>query len=470
LLRKIIEKNKAFGWKDATGANGDVMWSGLDIPWEDTYLAKEIRLNRIPGMKMLAHKKMTGYYLNKFREFYPDEFDFYPKTFLLPEELDQFKEFKSKHPDRLFIAKPTSGSQGDGIILVKKLSDLSLYSNEMVVQEYVDKPLLLEDKKFDLRLYILISNVKPVIAFLNEEGLARFCTEPYQPPTQENLKNVYMHLTNYSLNKLSPNYKYTEECIEINDGSKRSLTSLWKSVEKAGYSKEEILTNITSVVQKLVFALEPVIQFNYNVAFEGKDDGKCFHVLGVDILIDQDLKPWLLEINANPSFDIGHEDLTDPKAKEIISPVDQFVKEKVVEDSILVSRKSIAKQLQTESYRTFTQVYNGQDHDFHDMNLFKDILFIFEKLSGVRFKTHLTSSKFVKLATVRGMTNEHIIKANYDIIYQKAVKLSDDNQMNFPSFIKAIEDITILLNKGRFTFENKKEFIENTIQIIKSGL
>jgi len=395
---------------------------------------------------------------------------FTQKTFLLPEEYDQFKEFKSKHPNRLFIAKPTSGSQGDGIILVKKLSDLSLYSNEMIVQEYVDKPLLLEDKKFDLRLYILVSNVKPVIAFLNEEGLARFCTESYQPPTQENLKNAYMHLTNYSLNKLSPHYKYTEECIEINDGSKRTLTSLWKSLEKAGYSKEEVLTNITSVVQKLVFALEPVIQFNYNVAFEGKDDGKCFHVLGVDILIDQDLKPWLLEINANPSFNIGHEDSNDPKAKEIISPVDQFVKEKVVEDSILVSRKSVAKQLQTESYRTFTQVYNSQDNEFDDMNLFKDILFIFEKLSGVRFKTHLTSSKFVKLAAVRGMTNEHIIKANYDIIYQKAVKLSDDNQMNFPSFIKAIEDITILLNKSRFTFENKKEFIENTIQIIKSGL
>jgi len=476
LLERIIEKNKAFGWKKAIGSNGggDVMWSGLDIPWEDTYLAKEIRLNRIPGMKMLAHKKMTGFYLNKFREFYPEEFDFYPKTFLLPEEYDQFKEYKSKHPDRLFIAKPTSGSQGDGIILVRKASDLapsSTITNEMVVQEYIDKPLLLDDKKFDLRLYVLISNVKPVIAFLNEEGLARFCTEAYQAPTQENLKNAYMHLTNYSLNKLSQNYKYTEECVEINDGSKRTFTSFWKSIEKAGYSKDEILTNIKSLVQKLVFALEPVIQFNYNVAFEGKDDGMCFHVLGVDVLIDQDLKPWLLEINANPSLNIGHEDSMDPKAKEIISPVDQFVKEKVIEDSILITRKSVAKQLNTESYRTFTKVYDTQTVDeFDEMNLFKDILYIFEKLSGVRFKTHLTSSKFVKLAAIRGMTNEHVVKANYDIIYQKAIKLSDDNQMNFPSFIKAIEDITILLNKGTYTFENKKELIENTIQLIRAGL
>ena len=29
-----------------------------------------------------------------------------------------------------------------------------------------------------------------------------------------------MHLTNYSVNKLSPDYNYTEECEEINEGSK----------------------------------------------------------------------------------------------------------------------------------------------------------------------------------------------------------------------------------------------------------
>ena len=37
--------------------------------------------------------------------------------------------------------------------------------------------------------------------------MARFCTQDYKKPTKDNLKNLYMHLTNYSLNKNSDGYK-----------------------------------------------------------------------------------------------------------------------------------------------------------------------------------------------------------------------------------------------------------------------
>jgi hypothetical protein len=40
-----------------------------------------------------------------------------------------------------------------------------------------------------------------MVAFIADEGLARFCTEPYAEPTVHNIHNAFMHLTNYSLNK-----------------------------------------------------------------------------------------------------------------------------------------------------------------------------------------------------------------------------------------------------------------------------
>ena len=82
-------------------------------------------------------------------------------------------------------------------------------------------------------------------AFVADEGLARFCTEKYKTPTKDNLKNDFMHLTNYSINKTSPNYKWEpEDVLAINDGSKRTLTALYKQLDEAGIDTEKVRESI----------------------------------------------------------------------------------------------------------------------------------------------------------------------------------------------------------------------------------
>ena len=81
-------------------------------------------------------------------------------------------------PNQTFICKPSRGRGGEGISLVKKFHDLPRNSNthEYLIQRYVDNPILVQNKKFDIRLYILIKGVDPIEAYLFEDGLARFCT------------------------------------------------------------------------------------------------------------------------------------------------------------------------------------------------------------------------------------------------------------------------------------------------------
>ena len=101
-----------------------------------------------------------------------------PDSFLLPDEIKDLEQHMRHFPNQTFICKPSRGRGGEGISLIKKYHDLPRNAThcEYLVQRYVENPLLVHNKKFDIRLYIVIKGVDPIEAYLFEEGLARFCT------------------------------------------------------------------------------------------------------------------------------------------------------------------------------------------------------------------------------------------------------------------------------------------------------
>ena len=101
---------------------------------------------------------------------------------------------------KIFILKPESESQGKGIFLTKTWEDIDP-GHHLVAQRYIDPPYLIDDLKFDLRIYVLLYGINPMRIYQYEEGLGRFATQPYRPPKKNNMKDVYMHLTNYAINK-----------------------------------------------------------------------------------------------------------------------------------------------------------------------------------------------------------------------------------------------------------------------------
>ena len=102
----------------------------------------------------------------------------------------KFEAYAASHKNATFIAKPQTGSQGDSISLCKELRDLpyDVTNKEVTVQLYLDKPLLLEGTKFDLRVYVVVTSIDPLQAYVCDEGLARFCTAKYEAPTKSNFK------------------------------------------------------------------------------------------------------------------------------------------------------------------------------------------------------------------------------------------------------------------------------------------
>jgi len=68
------------------------------------------------------------------------------------------------------------------------------------------KPFLIDKLKFDLRIYVMLCGVDPLRVYFYNEGLCRLATCEYKSPQQNNLDCLYMHLTNYAINKTSPEF------------------------------------------------------------------------------------------------------------------------------------------------------------------------------------------------------------------------------------------------------------------------
>ncbi|XP_066124901.1 tubulin polyglutamylase TTLL7 isoform X1 [Saccopteryx bilineata] len=263
------------------------------------------RINHFPGMGEICRKDFLARNMTKMIKSRPLDYTFVPRTWIFPAEYTQFrnymKELKKKKKQKTFIVKPANGAMGHGISLIRN-GDKLPSQDHLIVQEYIDKPFLMEGYKFDLRIYILVTSCDPLKIFLYHDGLVRMGTEKYIPPNESNLTQLYMHLTNYSVNKHNEHFERDET---ENKGSKRSIKWFTEFLQANQHDVAKFWSDISELVVKTLIVAEPHVLHAYRMCRPGQPPGSesvCFEVLGFDILLDRKLKPWLLEINRAPSF------------------------------------------------------------------------------------------------------------------------------------------------------------------------
>ncbi|XP_073662637.1 tubulin polyglutamylase TTLL11 isoform X4 [Tursiops truncatus] len=318
----------------------DIYWHGVSFHDSDIFSGL---VNKFPGMTEMVRKITLSRAVRIMQNLFPEEYNFYPRSWILPDEFQLFvaqvRMVKDGDPSwkPTFIVKPDSGCQGDGIYLIKDPSDIrlagTLQSRPAVVQEYVCKPLLIDKLKFDIRLYVLLKSLEPLEIYIAKDGLSRFCTEPYQEPHPRNLHHIFMHLTNYSLNIHSGNFVHSDS---TSTGSKRTFSSILCRLSSKGVDIKKVWSDIISLVIKTVIALTPELRVFYQSDIPaGRPGPTCFQILGFDILLMKNLKPILLEVNANPSMRIEHEQELSPGVFENVpSLVDEEVKVAVIRDTL----------------------------------------------------------------------------------------------------------------------------------------
>nr|XP_028591420.1 probable tubulin polyglutamylase TTLL9 isoform X1 [Podarcis muralis] len=307
----------------------DVRW--LQENFDHTYMDEHVRISHFRNHYELTRKNYIVKNLKRFRKQLERDSgkleamkcDFFPKTFEMPSEYHLFVEEFRKNPGITWIMKPVARSQGRGIFLFRKLKDvidwrkvrclLLLTSQEgisweqptiqfcpdgvrvddqkdeipvenYVAQRYIENPYLVGGRKFDLRVYVLVMSYIPLKAWLYRDGFARFSNTRF---TLNTIDDHYVHLTNVAVQKTAPDYDPEKGCKWMIQKFRLYLTAKHgaEAVENLFAEMDNIFIKSLQSVQKVIIS-----------------DKHCFELYGYDILIDQDLKPWLLEVNASPSL------------------------------------------------------------------------------------------------------------------------------------------------------------------------
>ncbi|XP_048339735.1 tubulin monoglutamylase TTLL4 isoform X2 [Sphaerodactylus townsendi] len=207
-----------------------------------------------------------------------------------------------------------TSARGIGIQVIHKWNQLPK-RRPLLVQRYLHKPYLIGGSKFDLRIYVYVTCYDPLRIYLFKDGLVRFASCKYSS-SMKSLNNKYMHLTNYSINKKNVEYKANTDETAC-QGHKWALKALWSYLNQKGVDSEAIWEKIKDIVVKTIIASEPYI--TNLVKLYVRRPYCCHELFGFDVMLDENLKPWILEVNISPSLHSN-------------SPLDVSIKGQMVRD------------------------------------------------------------------------------------------------------------------------------------------
>ena len=222
-------------------------------------------------------------------------------------------------------------------------------ANEIIVQKYLDNPLLYKNRKFDIRCFVLLeSNLN---LFFCKEGHLKGSSELYNL----NNSNKYIHITNYSLQKNSNNF----ELYEIGNEMSYKDFKNYLITENIPLEKFDLMIEQMKTLIKISFkAVSKKLLREKNIL--------CFEIFGYDFILDNDFKLWILEINNNPGLSIS-------------SPVIEKLVPRMMDDAF---RLTVDKVFNTR-YSNECVDKNGNYKSKYKLNGFNDDENIFEFLFNI---------------------------------------------------------------------------------------
>ena len=161
----------------------------------------------------------------------------------------------------------------------------------IMIQKYLEKPLLYQGRKFDIRMWIMFMTNSENDVYSFKEGHLKATSLKYNPDSND----LFVHLTNYSVQKHNIHFSK----IEI--GNEIPFYEFQRELDR----KKTGINFIKDIYPKIV----RIVRLTGGAAIQGKMNfmniKNCFEIFGYDFILDENYKPYLLEINTNPGLEIS---------------------------------------------------------------------------------------------------------------------------------------------------------------------
>lgn len=215
---------------------------------------------------------------------------------LLPQGFSNFfSEAKTKYKNHKFILKPTNQSEGDGILVFDNYRKLPTWKadfaeyNEVVAQTYLPNPLIVNQRKWDMRIYVLVTSIHPLRVYMYRDGIIRFASTKY---TRANAHKRTAFLTNTFVNQK----------FATGDDLTWPFPKMYHYLKNKGIDADLLWQRIEQAVVNLLLSAEPEFLHKFKDLQDDFTCDVCYQLLGVDVIVDDNIIPRVIEVNGEPSM------------------------------------------------------------------------------------------------------------------------------------------------------------------------
>ncbi|XP_050527779.1 tubulin glycylase 3A-like [Daktulosphaira vitifoliae] len=226
---------------------------------------------------------------------YQVEVDIYARCKYL---LDCVEQYRSQHyidgSTNTWIVKPISNCSGQGIVMARHLDVIKEKilldtdsGSSFIVQKYIEKPLLINSCKVDLRQWFLVTDMNPIVVWMYKEGYVRFCSKKFT------LKDMHesIHLSNVRLQmkyRKKKDIGVPEECM----WDYKELKDYFIKIGQNRVWDELIFPGMGESIYTVIKASQISSSYRKNT----------FQLFGADFVITDNFIPYLIEINSIPGL------------------------------------------------------------------------------------------------------------------------------------------------------------------------